>query len=97
MASIGYFELLSQRAFLSQSIFDGVKAADIRLSLINKKITKIESNPLVFDHSFIFKRPGYTSRIVKLLSVQASRGSDFCANDLAKYADWVIQQRSCDQ
>jgi len=94
MSQYGYLELLEQRQQLLLPIFDGVKAARLRLHDVNRQISQIEKNPSIFDFSFIHKKPGYTSKLISLLIAQAKFGSLTAVDEISKYADWVIDQMS---
>lgn len=85
-----YFELCEQKRLLTDLSHSGVVAARARLVSVNTEIHACESNPNIFEPSFIHKKPGFNKKLVSSLVNQARAGSDTCALELQKYSDWVI-------
>ncbi len=92
MTRNGYLELLNQRNELLKPLYDGVKAARLRLHSVNSEIAQIEKNPKIFEPTFIHTKPGYTKPMIQTLVAQARIGSKTCQKDLSNYSNWLIGQ-----
>lgn len=92
MSFLTYQDLIEQHSALTDLASSGVTAARKSLNLLNKKISEKKRDTLIFEPVFIHQKPGYNFKLVQSLIIQAHIGSDTCATELQKYADWIIAQ-----
>lgn len=92
MARNGYLDLINQRNELLKPVYDGVKAAKLRLDSVNAQIAQTEKNPKIFEPTFVHTKPGYTKPMIQTLVAQARIGSITCQKDLVNYSNWLIDQ-----
>jgi hypothetical protein len=90
----GLSQLYEQERALLPLAQDGVKAAQRRLAHVRNQIHLVSEMLGIVDSSLVFTKPGYNSKMIRTLAVQASMGSDVCILELQKLANWVISMNA---